>query len=189
MRLRCPKCGIIENIDSTYINCECECECGHNFIISNQYIIKTIKLPKRKTLILPKQKTITQPKQKMTTNTTKSNSIQEYTPFNRLTYFLHIFGSALVAIFSVALFGVWTPMHILSYILISVWQAVITHKRVVDYGGNSVTPVIGIGLASFLSIISNLVNPSFVMFLIIVSIYNFVIFIMCLICPSKHKTY
>ena len=51
MRVKCPKCGIIENVDSTYINCECECECGYNFIISKQNIVKTIVIHKKKMII------------------------------------------------------------------------------------------------------------------------------------------
>ena len=122
----------------------------------------------------------------------KNSTIQEYTTFNRLTYFLHMFATILANVFVIALFGLWTPMHILSLTFTSIWQIVITYKRVVDYGGYGVASVIYLSLCClllYLPINDILGNPLFCLFYIIGSIYNFIIFIKCLICPSKHKTY
>jgi uncharacterized membrane protein YhaH (DUF805 family) len=116
--------------------------------------------------------------------------------FGRLQFFLHIVASMAVCYVSFLMFGLAFP-HLIAMVGCSVWQVVVTQKRLDDCGINNMHAV-PLAVVSIISLIDVLFSPTMslnspVLSSVIViggvlSLWAIAVFVACLFQPGKAST-
>ena len=170
---KCEECGYVERVPDNYAGCDLECPCGCTVHVPSKFKVKA-------TPVAPRQVY----RQQLPTTSTSTQR-----RFGRLEYFLHIVASMAVCFVSFLMFGLAFP-HLISMIGCSVWQVIVTQKRLDDCGFNNVhvVPLAVVSIISLITVLSptlTLNSPALAGINLVFGLWGLGVFVACLFQPGK----
>lgn len=199
---KCKECGYVEQVPDSWAGKELECSCGNIVHVPSRFKLKepapvTSPTPRQ----IYKQKVpVKLPKKQSTAIYVWAVNSDESPRFGRLQFFLHTVASAAVCFVSFLIFGLAFPHlifpHLISMIGCSVWQIVVTLKRLDDCGFNNMHAVVHavplaiistISLITILNPTMSLNSPALAGINLGFSLWCLGVFVVCLFQPGKTK--
>ena len=172
---KCEECGYVERVSDNYAGCDLECPCGRTVHVPSKFKVKA-------TPVAPRQVY----RQQLPTTSTSTQR-----RFGRLEYFLHILASFGVGLVVTMLFGMSINLFtLISCVGNSVWQGIVTQKRLDDCGFNQVhiVPIVAtsvLGLLNMLFYPATSNSPFLGLLFIVFGLWGLGVFVACLFQPGK----
>lgn len=170
---KCEECGYVEQVPEKYAGCDLECPCGCTVHVPSRFKLKELAL-------------VTAPASRQV-----HMQSDESLGFGRLQFFLHIVASTAVCFVSLLMFGLTFP-HLVSMVGCTVWQLVVTQKRLDDCGFSNVhaVPLAVVSATSLTAVLSptmSLNSPALTGINLVFGLWELGVFVACLFQPGQTK--